>query len=402
MKNQKGVAPILLILVVVAVLAAGGLAVKYTIDSQKEADQELARQDELVQKSNEELAEEDNESADETADWQTYRNEECGYEIKYSKDYQVDEFEKSVSFITPQNIECHQQGGPTETMCDEVNSGPAIMCEPTAEFLDSFATLQEYIDDRIKSHVTSSIFEPKTVNVGGYSGIEVEGLGAGGSYKDIYLQIGNNTLWFDVLKEGNAEGIKIFDQMLSTFKFFEPQGVGCTAFLNEPTGQRDKISLPVDCEIAIGKGFTGWRFKVPAGQKSNAQFEFEIYNENGKLVQKIPEGEINYSPTVSTIAYTNSDDINFADDINFDDYKDLRVLKLLAAQNEIYDYWFFDPPSRMFKKDSVLTDVPNPSFNADKKTIEGYVASGPDSSEWTIVKYEFVGGVYKKSTEKGN
>gem|GEM_PF-6235250 len=190
------------------------------------------------------------------------------------------------------------------------------------------------------------------------------------------------------------------DQMLSTFKFVAPQVDKCDDFFKQPTGQNNTVDLPVSCKLAIGNNFNNWRFNIISGQTSadlpDARFQFEIQDENGKIIQKIPVGGKDYSSNAYEITSTSGDDINFANDINFDGYKDLRVLKFLAASNTIYDYWFFNPDSKRYEKNPVLTDIPNASFDGNKKEINSYSAVGPDPSNWTTFTYQFINGKYKK------
>ena len=69
MNNQKGIAPIIIILVLVAIIG-GGTLVWQNFSAQKE---EVKVPENIVK--------------DETTDWQTYRNEEYGFEMKYPEDF---------------------------------------------------------------------------------------------------------------------------------------------------------------------------------------------------------------------------------------------------------------------------------------------------------------------------
>lgn len=141
-------------------------------------------------------------AASDTADWQTYRNDNIGFEIKYPKDYKPTENGDNVTFAV---------------------DGPTINYGLTAQFLNGFTDLQAYINDRIAGSSISRTVPQKNIKVGGLSGIEVEGFGEAGAYRDIYIQSGDYTFWFSIPKEGNAANLKTFDQMLSTFKIIAPQ-----------------------------------------------------------------------------------------------------------------------------------------------------------------------------------
>jgi|GEM_PF-3861566 hypothetical protein len=228
--NPKGFSVLLAVVIVAAVALIGGGAYVYTV--------RMARPSyvPMPEGGHEELpaAVEPNPSGaganvvpaiaiDGTADWQTYRNENCGYEIKYPADYQPKEYNRAVSFIAPNTVKCHEQEGSMETMCDESNGGPSISCGPAAEFLSGALSLEDYINNRVKDGVATGI-KDKNLAVGNYSGIEAEGSGAAGAYRDIYVKNGGYIIWFSIEKEGNAGRLAIFNKMLSTFKLAGANG----------------------------------------------------------------------------------------------------------------------------------------------------------------------------------
>lgn len=166
----------------------------------------------------------------------------------------------------------------------------------------------------------------------------------------------------------------------------------CLTFYNDPKSETESvIKLPIDCKLNIGNNFTDWKFSVSKGQDS-----IKILTGNNKFVQKIPIGDYLFRTAEKPLIFY-SNNFNVAYDINFDGYKDIRVLNTRGASNELFDYWIFNPNSKIFEKDSVLANVPNPTFSQDKKTISAFVLTGVGSG--TVQIYQFTDGKYVKNIE---
>ena len=322
-------------------------------------------------------------AVDETADWQTYRNEECNFEFKYP-----------IGWIIVGDDACDihlsnkEFANSDSNKCQEGFIGMEIQIYP------------KKVNEKLQCGEERSSGKKENITIGQNQGYKIEhgGWDANCDGAGYCLAISNPTyVWVFTGSNVSQNQSAVFEKIISTFKFVEVKNDECAPFFDQPTGQNaNEVDLPITCGLNIGKGFENWQFKIAAGRESNKQFEFETYDNNNKLVQKIPVGDIDYSPNITTVNYIFYDDINFANDINFDGYKDLRVLKFMAASNIIYDYWIFDLASKMYKKDAVLTDISNASFDSAKKTVAGYSASGPDPSNWEIIEYEFTDGVYRK------
>jgi len=307
--NQKGIAPIVVVLLVVIFTVAAGTGT-YLFQSRFNAQKEPEQINPPYHlKTDGQTVNVDNVSTNDTAGWQTYRSQ-CGYEIKYPSAYRPNEDGDNVSFVTTATVQCHEHDGSTDTMCDETNSGPNIICAASKDLLHGAASLADYIKQGIDDNAISKSFGQKVVNIASYPAIEVEGLGAGGTYRNIYLQKDDNIIEFNILKEGNESGIKIFDQMLSTFRIVTPEKTDeCIALGKEPGPEGSGAGTGFDCKYDIGPGFSGWRFLCP---DVNKNIEVSVYDGNNRFVQKITVDD--------NTAFESG--LNLANDINFDGYKD--------------------------------------------------------------------------------
>jgi len=153
----------------------------------------------------------------------------------------------------------------------------------------------------------------------------------------------------------------------------------CQDFLNKTDNELKLAKLPDDCGkiINVGNGLK-WKYI-----QSDYNWDIDndpytgpvltIWDEQGKFVQKVTE-------TFENAWYFYAGGISFEDDINFDGYKDLKIMVNSGpgAGIEIvsYNYWIFNPATRKFKKDEVLAHIVNPKFNNDKKTIISGVGVG--------------------------
>jgi len=58
-----------------------------------------------------------------------------------------------------------------------------------------------------------------------------------------------------------------------------------------------------------------------------------------------------------------------ANDINFDGYKDLRIINTQGANVISFDYWIFDSSAKKFEKDPVLVNIPFAQFDKRKEKL---------------------------------
>jgi len=94
LNDQKGLSPAFVLFTAAAMISLTGFTIKFVNDSQREIDDEISYQEDLIAKSNVEiikkdLAREKQGGEGKTTDWQIYRNEETGFEIKYPVKFNV-------------------------------------------------------------------------------------------------------------------------------------------------------------------------------------------------------------------------------------------------------------------------------------------------------------------------
>jgi len=96
--------------------------------------------------------------------------------------------------------------------------------------------------------------------------------------------------------------------------------------------------------------------------------QIDIYNiSNNKKIQEISIEE--YLPQI----YLDSTVIFVIEDLNFDGYKDFRVLKYISLPDGLireYWCWLYNSSTETFDRDSLFDDFRNPVFDQKEKTIK--------------------------------
>ena len=197
---------------------------------------------------------------DGTADWQTYRNEEYGYEIKYPKEYIINE-EKITSFSDQEIYEtptCYREFSELTESLRKLSAVEILASEEikTAGRSNMYVrvynnfnnlTLNQWLDfwDKAYSYFlktacdikgTEDIINRKNFSTNALKGIQGFGGCCGGCEKEIFFSK-NDKIYNLSLLGGSPGGVDcegddccsgfssidelIFNQMLSTFRFLE-------------------------------------------------------------------------------------------------------------------------------------------------------------------------------------
>jgi len=75
----------------------------------------------------------------------------------------------------------------------------------------------------------------------------------------------------------------------------------------------------------------------------------------------------------------NNSIINLNDDINFDGYKDM-LMRTFGRRASQFNYYLYDPVSKTFKMDEMLSSIYTPTFNPQERTI----TTTPDIASYYI------------------
>lgn len=290
-----------------------------------------------------------------TTGWQTYRNEEYRFEFKYPQGWEI-------------------KGNEIHDLKSDAYVAIAKLENP--ENL-SFADWWE----------KSTIIGGRPTLLHGSGDIEINGVKAKIMYMPenksgwhIHIADSRNNI-FSLFASGKPDQENIFDEVISTFKFIAKRDDGkCVAIAKDSGLAEESVGAGFDCTYDIGTGFEKWRFASP-DKKNN--IEIDVYDKSNQFVQKIIiEDEA---------AFLSG--LNLSADINYDGYKDLRVINAQGANAISFDYWIFNPKTKKFEKDVILTNIPFAKFFSADKIITGSTYSNIYGDYETV--YRFIDGEWE-------
>lgn len=244
--NQKGFTPIIIILGIVLILGIVGGVYYFGKNFVKVP---VSKPQVLVSSTPQPT------QINETASWKTYTNNQYGYSIKYPSEANMSIDTYGGGYMTGGNMHRFNFIFPEELVGQNNRNNFVIEIEDNRLNLNTKEVIDNYVE-RIKNYKdvvggTKIIIESLNKSLRPYTNNEINGLiGSYGwwTFHPVLVEAKNGKIYTFYMPESgrypNDDTLKLFDQILSTFKFLP------TSLMSEESGIKGKVVLSSTCSLA--------------------------------------------------------------------------------------------------------------------------------------------------------
>lgn len=167
------------------------------------------------------------------------------------------------------------------------------------------------------------------------------------------------------------------------FLFFRlPEELQDKSLVHDNQAILDDVNYLLEIKEKIHPDMPYYFFRVYGNEMDNVYSvdRIVVLNQDKEIIQ-----EISFDSTKNL----NSRNLGIViEDINFDDYKDIRIESQISPGTNIpYYYWIWDKEKTKFIRDIKLEEIISPEFNYQDKTINSSIRISADKYQDYIYKY---------------
>ncbi len=192
----------------------------------------------------------------------------------------------------------------------------------------------------------------------------------------------------NVATETATTTITTSSQPITTINFARPPEEGCLEDIGINLGEVANIFADVrkglTCHFTINPKLPSFTFKLGANSAQNRIESLVIKEYDTSKTLQTLRVKMTSSPPADLPLFT-------TEDINFDDYQDIRIIREWNASGNLYfTYWLYDVDTNTFIENEKLSTFSNPTIITDTKTFTTNLIEGMAGCLYTRGTYAFI------------